>query len=140
MNLQDYVGVAQSAAITVVFLFLSYKAPGIIDKFWAWREKQDERDLLEAEKIRQHENSIQEKQNLHVTTERNADRAARHDTTDSFNKAILEIMESHERTNVKRDEVLTELRVALESFCRYRNEHRRKKRPDLGEPPCQQRP
>ena len=115
-TLQDYVALAQSAAITLAFLYAVYSAPGLIRDYFASCERAKDKEYQESEKARLHELDKDEK-----------DREARHRASEGYQKALADMMISH-RGDIKEmvggldrmSQAMHEMALAQKGVCVYR--------------------
>lgn len=128
MNFPDVLAAAQSAAITVVFLFISYKLPNLIQGYQEWQRSMQKGQHEEAERVRQANVQEATLRREHELREREADRKARHESVDAFQRIILEMWQQHDQdakadreAEDRRLEVLiARLESVIRSSCRWR--------------------
>jgi hypothetical protein len=108
-SIADYVGLGQSAAITIVFLFISWNLPGLFRAYFAWQETMRDRDHTEAERIRTWQSQ-----------ERIADREARHQANALYQKALAETFQDNQVRNDKLVEALHALTMQVQTMCQWR--------------------
>lgn len=97
MNFPDVIAAGQSAAITVVFIYLSYKFPAIIQNYWMWQEKYQESQQQEAEKIRRYNSAEAIARREYDAKERDNDRTLRHEVVERFQKIIMEMDQTFQK-------------------------------------------
>ena len=111
MDLQDYLGAAQSVAITVAFLFLTWQTPAMLTKWLTARKEMAEHDADEAQKVR-----------TFAAEERRADRELRTSAIAAFDTTLRSIMDEHRTTAKELTAAIAELKAACERMCRYDGE------------------
>ncbi len=118
-TLQDWISLGQGAAITVAFLFVTYKVPGLIIAYYAWVERADDKKVAEAARVREHETQKDE-----------MDRAARHRMAEGYQKALADTIAAHRQdireivTGLdKQTAAIHELAMAQKDVCRIVHGH-----------------
>lgn len=112
MDLQTWIGYAQSASITVSFLYLVYCVPNLFKAWLKWSKEKAEMVTEEADKVRKF-----------ATEERNADRVVRHEMANAFQKLFSDMSNSQREQTREMAKAIVDLRVASENFCQYRRHH-----------------
>lgn len=121
MNAQEYLAAAQSCAITVAFLFITWQLPGVIRMVIAAKKADADRRDIETEKVRlfqadelakMREFQALESQKLRdfLEARQKADMDARHAQGNLFAKVQADGELRHMET----------MRLVSESVCRYR--------------------
>lgn len=108
MNIQEIASAVQAGALTVAFLYLVWQAPNMLR---SWIASKKELALIEEEK--------EVKVNKHWAEERSLDRQARHDANTKFQEILAEVILEHKQSSDKINETLSDLRVTMQSLCRY---------------------
>lgn len=87
MNLQDYINVGQSAALSIGFLYLIWKSPAVVN---AWLDNQERLAVLA--------NQREERMQQFQADEREKDRLARHESNNVFQKVIADMFIDNKAT------------------------------------------
>lgn len=116
MNIQDYVSMGQTAAITLAFLYMTFHLPGLLNKYWAWRDKMAIQEAEETEKRRQFD-----------MAEREKERAARHRVANDFQDALARMWigfkAEQDESRSAWMERTERVAKAIESMCQYKKEN-----------------